>query len=77
MTNIKRLRQQAALSQCELAAQLDVTQSTISQWETGAVYPRAELLPKIAALLSCEIADILNAITEASKQKSTRSPTDK
>ena len=39
MNHIKILRKSAGLSQEELAAKLNITQTAISQWETGKTYP--------------------------------------
>jgi len=58
MNNFKRFRKCAGLKQVDAAARLAVAQSTISMWETGESLPRAELLPKIAALYGCTIDDL-------------------
>lgn len=58
MDTIKALRNQAGLSQTELAMAVGVTQGTVSQWESGSSRPRTELLPKIAQALHCSIGDL-------------------
>lgn len=39
MRDIKELRKKAALTQAELAEAVGVTQSTVSQWESGKAVP--------------------------------------
>jgi len=41
-----------------LARLLGVEVSTVTKWETGDSYPRAEMLPDIAKLLGCKIDDL-------------------
>ena len=57
MKNIKELRQRAKLSQEQLAAAVGVSRQSVSSWEAG-VWPSAELVPRIAAALHCEIGDL-------------------
>ena len=57
--NIKEKREQANISQSELAKQLDVTQGAVSQWEVGISMPRTELLPKLAEVLKCTVDELL------------------
>ncbi|MBQ6164802.1 MAG: transcriptional regulator [Clostridia bacterium] len=49
--DIARAREQAGMSQEELAEKLGVPQSSVSRWESGKVQPRAETLDKIRAIL--------------------------
>ena len=58
MKGLARCRKASNISQKELAAMIGVGQSAVASWETGAAYPSAEKLPKIAALLGCTIADL-------------------
>ena len=57
---IKRRRQAAKISQFEMAKLLGVTQSAVSQWENGVVFPNTKLLPKIAKVLGCSIDEIMS-----------------
>ena len=63
MRDIKELRKKAALTQAELAEAVGVTQSTVSQWESGTAFPRADKLPKLAEVLGCSVADLFNTET--------------
>ncbi len=58
MNNIKKLREQKGITQCELASEIGVTQACIAQWETTNGMPRASLIPKIAKVLNCKIDDL-------------------
>lgn len=55
MKGLRRLRQMANLTQKKLAEQLNVSQSNIAMWETGAAMPSASKLPELADLLHCSI----------------------
>jgi transcriptional regulator with XRE-family HTH domain len=57
---IVTIRRAAGVTQKKLADELQVDRSTIAKWEGGASLPRAELLPKIAAILGCSIDDLLS-----------------
>jgi len=59
MNRIKALRESAQYTQIELARKIGVGQSTIAMWETERSFPRAELLPKIAAILGCTVDELL------------------
>lgn len=58
MNAIECLRKKAGLTQEQFAAAAGVTQSAVSQWESGAAFPSAAKLPKIARALGCTIADL-------------------
>lgn len=60
MDGIKICRAKHGLTQAELASALHVGQSTVAMWETSGSYPRADMLPAIAAALSCTIDDLYN-----------------
>jgi transcriptional regulator with XRE-family HTH domain len=57
----RKLRKRAGLKQVGVAKHLDVSQSTVSQWETRETHPRADLLPKIAKLYNCTVDDLLTS----------------
>ncbi len=59
--NLKQLRKRAGLRQVEAAVQLRVSQSAVSQWETGGCKPRADLLPKMVQLYRCTADELLAA----------------
>lgn len=57
--NIKNIREQAGLTQVEVAKALNVGQSAVAAWETGRTLPRADKLIDIAKLLNCTIEELL------------------
>lgn len=52
MNRIKELRKKNGLSQLDLARQLSVNQTTISQWERGTTSPAASNLSKLTKILN-------------------------
>jgi transcriptional regulator with XRE-family HTH domain len=52
---IKRLRKKVLLTQESLAERINVDRSTVAKWETGASFPRTDMLPKLAEILGCTI----------------------
>lgn len=54
----KELRIKANLTQKELAEKLDVTQQTVSQWESGNAKPPIDTIVKIAKVLKSDFATI-------------------
>ena len=57
---IKQKREQAGMTQAELARQLNIDQSTVCLWETRKTMPRAGLLPKLAKIFNCTIDELLS-----------------
>lgn len=55
----KRARERAGLSQAAAARKLGVTAGCVGQWEIGYTQPRAALLPRVAELYGCTIAELL------------------
>jgi len=62
---IKELREKSNLTQSELAAKLNVSDKTVSKWETGKGYPDISLLEPIAGVFGISITELIsgNAIT--------------
>lgn len=58
LMKIRDLRIAKNMSQCELAANCGVSQSVISQWETGTTLPRTRDLPDLAKVLGCSIDEL-------------------
>jgi transcriptional regulator with XRE-family HTH domain len=55
----KYYRKRAGLTQMQVAKELGVDRTTVSKWDIMVNLPRAELLPKIALLYGCGVADLL------------------
>ena len=58
---IKFLREQAQMSQQQLAEIMGTTQTGVSNWENEVSLPRTRELPKLAATLGCTISDLFRA----------------
>lgn len=58
MKRIKVIRESRGLSQADVAKAINVSQSCVAKWESGGVYPRAQLLPQIARILDCTIDEL-------------------
>ena len=65
MSKFRDARKKAGITQVTGAKALNIAQATISMWETGKNFPKAETLPKIAALYGCTIEDLLDVDKEA------------
>ena len=70
MTNIqpsrlKMLRQQRGLSQCALADLLEVSDRTVSKWESGKTLPSANQLMALSHALGCDMRDFFIALEES------------
>ena len=59
--NLKNIRIRNNLTQLQLAGKIGVDVSTVTKWETGSSYPRAEMLPGIAKTLGCSIDELFSA----------------
>lgn len=59
-TVIKELREKKGYTQSELAFRLNVSDKTISKWETGKGYPDITLLEPIAAVFDVSVAELLS-----------------
>jgi len=60
--NLKRIRLEKRISQCELAEKMGVSQSTVGMWECGKNKPKYANLEKIASILDVPISDLLDGI---------------
>jgi transcriptional regulator with XRE-family HTH domain len=61
---LKAARQRAHVSQAELAARLEVTQTAVSYWEAGRRLPGIDDLMKIADFLHAPVTDLLPGDSE-------------
>lgn len=65
-TRLKKLRKEKDLTQDELAGILGVTRSTISAYETDALYPSVDALIKIASYFNVS-SDFLLGLCDSNK----------
>lgn len=61
------LRKRAGLTQRQISIAMDVTTSTVSQWETGAQRPRLfpEQTQKLLQVLNCTLEELVQAFSNA------------
>ena len=57
--NIKAWREQAGLTQAELAERAHVDQSAVSRWESGDTHPRRRQMPILAQALGVSVEDLI------------------
>ena len=57
--NIKAIREAKNMTQAEVAKILKVSRTTVTMWETGESFPRAEKLIQLAEVLNCTIDELL------------------
>ena len=56
--NITRRRKELNMTQRELAEKLNVSDKTVSRWETGKQIPDALMIPEIATFLDMGIDEL-------------------
>ena len=61
LNNIENIRSLKRISQKDLAEEIGVSQSAVSQWESGQAFPSSDKLPQIAKILGCSIDDLFTA----------------
>lgn len=59
MNSLQVKRRENGLSQAELAKKLNVAQTTVAMWETGARKPNIIMLKRIAKMFSCTTDELL------------------
>ena len=57
---LKEKREEAKLTQNDVAERLHVSPQSISKWERGQALPSVEFLPKLAEIYCCKIDDFFN-----------------
>ena len=59
MSKIEKFRREAKITQAELATLLGVTQSAISQWESGTTQPEVGKLIKMSEIFGCTVDELV------------------
>ncbi len=62
-TVIKELREKHKMTQLQLAEKLDVSDKTVSKWETGKGYPDITLLEPIAKVFGVSVTELISGNT--------------
>ncbi|GHU77587.1 hypothetical protein AGMMS49992_25960 [Clostridia bacterium] len=68
MNNVRQLRRERDISQKELCAALGITQSAISQWETGKLDPARDMSIKLADFFNVSIDHVCARDTNVHEQ---------
>lgn len=76
MQNLKKYRKAKGLTQEELAVMVEITASSISQYETGKKTPSFENALKIAEALDCEVADLISERENISPEDNKKTATE-
>lgn len=59
MSTIKQFREANGLKQESIAKAVGVDRATVSKWEKGEFFPRADKLPALAKILKCTVDELL------------------
>ena len=71
-STIKNLREKAKLTQCELASLLNVSDKTVSKWETGRGFPDIVFLEPLAQVLKVSIIELLSGKEVVNQNKNAK-----
>lgn len=59
MNTLKKIRKEKGFTQKSIAKKMGVSVATVSRWESGIFYPRANKLAKLSKVLKCSINDLI------------------
>lgn len=65
----KELRKEMGYTQVALAEELDVSQNTISNWETGVSKPDVPMVAKIANVFNCDVSRVVDCFVKKEQQE--------
>ena len=68
MKTLKRLREEAMLTQAGLAEACGVSKQTVWEWEHGYARPHPENLKKLVSILGKGASEILDALDETAEE---------
>jgi transcriptional regulator with XRE-family HTH domain len=63
---ISRMRKLQRVTQREIAEKLDTHQSVVARWEKGQMYPREEIVERIASILGVSTEELLTGHNKVS-----------
>lgn len=66
--NIRALRKARGLTQKELAEQLEISDKTVSRWESGVQLPEASLIPQLASVFGVTIDELYGVEKSVSEE---------
>lgn len=56
--SLRKARERAGLTQKEAARLFGLAPSAVSQWDSGQTMPRAKLIPRVAEVYGCTVAEL-------------------
>ena len=74
MSYIRQLRKQHHITQAQLAEKLNVTQTSVSQWESGRNFPDIKTARKLADYFGASLDQILAPRTDENDGKERHLP---
>lgn len=69
---IYKLRNNADLSQAQLAEKLEVSDKAVSKWENGKAKPQVDMLKKLAIVFGVQVEEMLDMPIEATEKQITK-----
>lgn len=69
MKTLADYRKSKQLNQTDVASYLNVSQSTVCQWESGEYFPRIDKLMQLSKLLEVDVEELIESIQEAKENK--------
>ena len=72
MKGLKPIRMARGYTQVVLATKLNVSQSTVAEWESGATFPSGSKVPEIADALECTIDALYGREPPGAEEKDAR-----
>lgn len=77
MENLRKIREQRNINQLKIAVELEISQESISKYETGKAFPSKDILIKLADYLNCSVDYLLNRTDNPKVNKNKVSTEDK
>lgn len=74
---IKQLRIKSNMTQLQLSERLNISDKSVSKWETGKGYPDITMLEKIADAFSISVSELIQGSTVVNENKSSHMPRSK
>ncbi len=77
MKNLKKIREERNINQLKIAMDLEISQESISKYETGLAFPSKKVLLKLADYFGCSIDYLLGRTDNPKLNKDNISAADK
>ncbi len=77
MKNLKKIREERNINQLKIAMDLEISQESISKYETGLAFPSKKVLLKLADYFGCSVDFLLGRTDNPKMNKDNISAADK